>query len=216
MDAPIFIIGCPRSGTTLLQELLCGQGKLAWVSSLVDHFPRLPALSLLNRLTDLPLDGRWIGTRRNLLSRAVRPTEPWAFLGSCMRNFQWPRQGDVPPRRRDGSDISPDEIAATRRAFRRICSWHGKKRLLTKYTDFPRIQYLRRVFPDAFFVHVQRDPRAVIYSYYRKIESGDFHNWDEREWWSSGWPESWAEDWRKKLWSDRKIINDNLQYFDPR
>ena len=60
------------------------------------------------------------------------------------------------------------------------------------------LQYLSQAFPDALFVHVVRDGRAVAGSYLGEIENGRFDTWNEREWWTSGWPPEWRQVWQSK------------------
>ena len=53
MDKPIFLIGCPRSGTTILLRLIAAHEELAWVSRYVNKLPKRLSLTLLNRVYDL-------------------------------------------------------------------------------------------------------------------------------------------------------------------
>jgi hypothetical protein len=78
---------------------------------------------------------------------------------------------------------------------------HGKPRFISKYTDFPRLNYLRKVFPEATFIHITRDARAVINSYHQKVSNGTFQTWvdpEERAWWIRGWPKAWRRAWKRK------------------
>ncbi|MHC4474808.1 MAG: sulfotransferase [Planctomycetota bacterium] len=50
MIRPIFIIGSPRSGTTLVLEVMATHEELAWVSNAVNIAPRHLYLSLVNDL----------------------------------------------------------------------------------------------------------------------------------------------------------------------
>jgi hypothetical protein len=50
----------------------------------------------------------------------------------------------------------------------------GKRRFVCKYTGVPRIGFVRAVFPDALFIHIYRDGRAVANSLLRV------------DWWSGG------------------------------
>ena len=60
------------------------------------------------------------------------------------------------------------------------------------------MSYLSTVFQNAKFVHLIRDGRAVVYSLMQKMESGQFHTWEERCWWISGWPRSWQVRWESE------------------
>ena len=122
------------------------------------------------------------------------PVEPWIFWEKYLSNFRWDRFVSV-PRRRSKDDISYDEIQTLRKTLKLVLRYQNKERFLSKYTDFPRINYLLQVFPDAKFLHILRDGRAVSYSLFDRMIHGNFGFWDEREWWISGWPDSWLEKW---------------------
>jgi len=62
--APLFIVGAPRSGTSLLYKLLCLHPRAAWISNWGRRAPGQPALAMLNRLAPrLPATRRraWFG-----------------------------------------------------------------------------------------------------------------------------------------------------------
>jgi hypothetical protein len=122
------------------------------------------------------------------------PVEPWIFWETYLSNFRWERFKDV-PRRRGKDDISLNEIQRLRKIVKLILRYQNKERFLSKYTDFPRIAYFLQVFPDAKFIHVLRDGRAVSYSIFDRMMHGNFGFWYEREWWIKGWPKFWSEDW---------------------
>ena len=60
IDKPIFMIGMPRSGTSVLSEALSLHEDLGWISNYVQQFPYLPCLSILNRFADIPLIGLYM------------------------------------------------------------------------------------------------------------------------------------------------------------
>jgi len=207
LEKPIFIIGSPRSGTTMVLEIMAFHEELAWVSNLVNYFPKHKYFSVLNRLYNIPILGenfcltasRTSGSLHKKVTKCLpRPSEPWGFWNEYLSSFQWQRGGPVPPRRRTEKDISQEEIQAARSAVDLVSAFHGKKGFLSKYTDLPRITYLRQVFPDALFLHILRDDRAVAASYHKKMADGVFGNWKERDWWIRGWPEEWRNEWLRK------------------
>ena len=55
---PVFIIGCPRSGTTLLLDLLAAHEAFAWASHYTNHLSRFSILDLLNLVYEVPVLGR--------------------------------------------------------------------------------------------------------------------------------------------------------------
>lgn len=224
MIKPIFIIGCPRSGTTLILNIMACHEEFAWVSNYLDRLPFHLRTSKLNKLYDLPYIGKYLYLFRTgkesseLPSCSIRrylpaPLEPWSFWNAYLSNFQWKQGGETPPKRRTSEDISSEEIRDIRNAIHSICRYQGKKFFLSKYTDFPRIQYLLQAFPDACFVHITRDGRAVAASYLEKIEKGPFQTWSEREWWIQGWPKPWRDEWIQKFNTPLSFVAFQWKFF---
>ena len=56
-------------------------------------------------------------------------------------------------------------IEPVRAATARILRYHGRDRLLVKVTGWARMAYFDRIYPDASFVFLQRDPRSVVSSW---------------------------------------------------
>jgi hypothetical protein len=195
---PVFIIGCPRSGTSITLELMAAHENFAWVSNLLNEKPFKIELTRFNKIYNDPNMGvPWL-LKHQGQAALPRPVEPWKFWSTYLAKFQWERGGATPPQRQNENDLTQLEIDQTRSVVDDICRYQQKERFLSKYTDFPRIKYLSQVFPDAVFIHVVRDGRAVAYSYYSSMRSGAFCTWDERHWWMSGWPTAWREEWSEK------------------
>ncbi len=173
IDRPILTFGTGRGGTTVFLRVLSEHPDLAWFSNYTHHFHHRACfpLAFLSRLRDMP----WLGERipyewklrpkpreANKLYRAITNgafTQP-AALG-----------------RDDADDV---QKSVWRQAFRSHMFWQGKKRFLNKHTGFPRCDYFLEIFPDARFIHVLRDGRAVANS----LLNVDW--WDgtlENSWW---------------------------------
>jgi len=208
---PVFVIGCPRSGTTLLLDLLAGTRAYGYVNALGPELHDRGTVNGRNRVYDAPALGDVLYRRRRdilrltsrpaVLGRVARrllpaPIEPWELWQRLLPNFR-PEFGPDP-----AADPSPTGIEAHHRqeARTRVDALLARQRrdvLLSKYTDFPRIELLRSVFPDARFVHIRRDAHAVANSYAVEIESGRFGTWAHRDWWSAAWPAEAADHWRR-------------------
>ncbi len=167
---PIFIIGCGRSGTTIFNDILCSHKDLAWFSNYSNrYYPIFPFIASSCAFNSLP------GFRQLLRHRRPRPSEGYNLWNWCH------------PVPNSPSDPPLTEIDITQRAYskcRRIVADHlrfsGKKRFVNKNTrNTRRIRYLNKIFPDARFVHVIRDGRAVVASLLNVYFWKDLQLWYE-------------------------------------
>lgn len=209
MKGPVFIIGCPRSGTTLLLDLLAGTRAFAYVNAVGPHDADRWKVDGRTRIYDTPFLGDALFRRRRDVRRVVRrpaalarmarrllpePIEPWEFWTRLLPNFR-PEFGSGPP-----ADPAPRAIGTSQREHAHdvvttMLRTQHREVLLSKYTDFPRIDLMRSVYPDARFVHIRRDAHAVANSYAIEIESGRFGTWNHKDWWSLAWPADAHEHW---------------------
>jgi hypothetical protein len=167
---PIFVLGVPRSGTTLTLALMASHPDLAWSSQFTNRFPMIPELALYSRVLDVDALRRLLPTGSRL---TPRPAEPYTMLNHVTdRAFTQPRLlGE--------EDVTSHAVRKYRRVVRQHLHWQGKSRYLQKHTGFPRIRYLQTIFPDARFIHVLRDGRAVSSS----LEQVGFFDGTADSWW---------------------------------
>lgn len=192
---PVFLIGAPRSGTSLLYRALSLHPEAAWISNWVRRAPALPYLAALNRMTALVPEERrrvWFGEQGDNAYRygAARPV--------VERLFPQPVEGE-PIFTRAGIAVTPAAGPPDRVAGRRLAAslgairrWSGGRRLLVKrIANNIRIPLLAAAFPGALFVDVLRDGRAVAVSL-RRVD------WwaTSLVWWYGGTPQDWEADGR--------------------
>jgi hypothetical protein len=151
---PLFIVGCGRSGTTIVYELLCEHPDLAWFSNYAERWAAFPQLEALTKLRD-------IGAIRRSPSRFV----PLPVEGHDL----WDRCGPQDARHRNapltGADVDAEHAQRVRDFVAAHVRYHRGRRFLNKNTrNSRRVPYLDAIFPDALFLHVIRDPRAVVAS----------------------------------------------------
>ena len=166
-QAPLFLLGAPRSGTTLLYKALCLHPDAVYVSNWLRRFPRLTSLAALNRLAGRFPETRrtvWFGADSNAYVYGARRL--WRH-----RLFPMPVEGEPLFARcgvvQDGvSPISEDaQRAALRQAFSAIRRSGGGGHVISKrIANNRRISLLAGAFPGARFVHIIRDGRAVALS----------------------------------------------------
>lgn len=160
-----FLVGMPRSGTTVIFEATVARHDLAWFSNCLQRFPGMPALSALSRLADLaPVARRSVGrsdqTTRWLRRIRVGPTEAYPVWERCCgEKFRFDYLLGVQP--------SPVERECVRATVASVLRYHGKPHFAAKLTGPGRVGYLSSIFPEARFLHVVRDGRAVVQSLMR-------------------------------------------------
>ena len=165
IDRPIFFIGMPRSGTTLLFATFAAHPDLGWFSQYHERFPSLPGVGAMARAADLVPSSRK-GVRRHTDVRRltqrlqIAPTEAWTIWERCCGSkfsFEY----------LEGVQATEEERSCVQRTVGRTLRLQGKPRFATKITGPARIEYLSSIFEDAIFIHVIRDGRAAAESLMR-------------------------------------------------
>ena len=146
---PIFIVGMMRSGTSVFYRTICAHPELAYISQTTKKFPLSVVKSRLFKLV-----------RRNPM-----PTEGHRIWRQFARS-----EDDALERRH----VTPE----SKRYFQKLVTAqmriHGKQRFVSKYPrNALRIPFLDEIFPDALFIHVIRDGRAVARSLLESREFAD-------------------------------------------
>jgi hypothetical protein len=162
----VFLLSNGRSGSSLVHEVLARHPNVGFISNVEDHFPQLPAsigrqnnalfrrvpqpLTRKGRLRYAPSEGY------RLLRRRVSP----ALVATC----------------RDlvGSDATPWLAARFSRLFTDRSRAQGKPVFVHKFTGWPRSGFIDAVLPGARFIHIVRDPRAVVSS---ALETSWWNGW---------------------------------------
>ena len=164
---PLIIFGTGRCGSTVFHQVLSYHPSVTWLSSWCLKYPSRPARNrLAMRLLDLPLPSR-------AMRKAIRTGEHYPFWDYHVKGFS--------DTCRDLT--SADALASTKTILPRIFGQMlspTRDRLLIKITGWPRVGFLKEIFPDAKFIHIYRDGRSVATSW--------LHMW----WWD-GWrgPHNW-------------------------
>jgi len=100
-----------------------------------------------------------------------------------------------------GIDAVPEQNRMEiQQSFAHFCEQANRTRFLTKYTGWPRLEFVRRIFPDARFIHLMRDGRAVAWSL---MQQPWWHGWQGPTQWR--WGQLSPED--QQIWeeSDRSF-----------
>lgn len=146
-DRPVFVVGCPRSGTTLL-------------SLMIHCHPRLA----------MPPESRFLLTtwrRRAEFGDLRTRRQRLALARSCVRGGARVRHLGLDPRTTLLEIMAgpPTIGSAFGTVFREFAALHGKARWGDKRPAYHQeVDVLLRLFPDAQIVHIVRDGRSVVAS----------------------------------------------------
>lgn len=192
---PVFFIGVPRSGTTIVFEAFARHEEIGWLSNYTEKFPGLPFFNLLVPLCDnklFYLSSEKKQHNKVLLGNKIlpKPAEAYSF---------WNRKTGIDFAKKYLTGEFADEIHRNKvcSSINRIIGYQRKHRFSTKITGPARIGYLRSIFPDAYFIHVIRDGRAVVNSLLN-VKFWKQGKGDEEVWWDGGINEQELIEWRKK------------------
>jgi len=152
IDRPIFVVGAPRSGTNIFYRTFAKHPDLAWISNITK---KVPSSLWLTRIIMMFRDDH-------------RPTEA---------NNVWQKFTDS-----EDEFLGRDDVTAASRKYLHTVLQNNlrifnKPRFVNKCPgNSVRIDFLKEIFPDAIFLHIIRDGRAVAYSIMRSRlqHSGDY------------------------------------------
>jgi hypothetical protein len=150
--SPVFVFGTDHSGTTILYRMLAYHPDLAWLSQFSMRTGEIPGRS-----------------RRRMADRLdpllQRLPHRWEKEESRLRRVLVPHPGEEASIWRFLLDEVERDAARVRAHMTRFSWRHGGRRVLAKRPAFHRhLDLLREAFPQACFVHVVRDGRAVALS----------------------------------------------------
>ncbi len=157
-----FIVGTGRCGSTLLHEILAKHEEVSFFSNFEDQHGKLGFL------------GKWSGKfyRNNhlALTRAGKkrfaPTEAYRLITRNVSPIYVRPYRDL-----TGRDLTPWMKEHFYNFFTESYKKYDKPVFIHKYTGWSRIGFFSKIFPDAKFIHIIRDGRAVA------------NSWLQMNWW---------------------------------
>jgi len=173
IDRPIFVVGAFRSGTTALEQILSSHPQVGVFWFFTNAVYRTPAtgyyfLRLMRRLG--VLDTRQLpylhNPRLGLTPFSAFECEwVWAQAG---KNLWDPDCTDLTA---DAAFSNPVFERLLRSSIQRHLLVQGARRFLNKNPiHLLRLEYLHKLFPDARFIYILRDPLATVLSHYRMVQ----------------------------------------------
>lgn len=194
--ALLFIIGTGRCGSTMVQEVLARHTDVGFISNVDSKFASLDLLGQRNNSVYQRTPLRYTQRDRRRIAGIGEPGESHFGPSEAYKLFERHVSPIVSAPFRDltADDATPWLEKRFRSVFERRVEAQGKPLFMHKFTGWPRAGFIHKVFPDARFVHVIRDGRAVANSLV------------QRPWWKGylgvpGWgfgalPEDFARMWR--------------------
>lgn len=194
---PLFIIGHWRTGTTMLHELLVRDPQFTYPSTMQVMAP--------NHFLSTSYIVRYL---ISVLSPQIRPMDNMEFgpdqpqedefalcnLGAASPylGFAWPRKVERFQRYLDFEGVSPAEVRRWEETLQwflgRLALGDPRQAVLKSPTHTARVGMLHRLFPDAKFVHIVRDPYKTVPSTLwmwktlqnnMALEPSDFHELED-------------------------------------
>lgn len=166
----IFVMGVEHSGTTILHKMLGQHPDICWFSQFSMRGGEVPT-----RIR-MPLYRRW-----NLIGRRLFPPSWKKIFGIRTKIFPVPMEPHkiwdylLPNEKQffDESDYNEESAERMRNIVDLACDYWKKDNHVIKLPRLTRAtKLLARVFPDAYFVYIIRDGKAVAFSNEKKFLRG--------------------------------------------
>ncbi len=191
VDKPVFIIGHPRSGTTMLHRSLTSADDFVVFKFWHLLFPSLTSRKLLGPLMDyLIRAGKDVivpKTVGHLFSLGAVDEEDFLFLFHALTQFYPPLSGLAFSEQDFDDIVFCDGLPARLRresmawfdgCLRRQILFTGRERVVTKMNySALRVRTLLEAYPDARIVYLVRSPLDTIPSHLSLHQNACYHQW---------------------------------------
>jgi len=170
---PIFIVGPPRCGTTIVYLHIINRFQCSYFPNISKWNPRKPLLAAT--LGNLVWNySPTVESTYGIVEGPMAPSDGWHIF------HRWfPRYDHSEP-------VDTDTLTELRRIVAFLESLFGGPFINKNNNNSTRIRELSRLFPKSVFVHVRRNPQDAVASLIRAREQ---HNVASDEWWSVAPPQ---------------------------
>lgn len=168
---PIFIIGAPRSGSTLLYQLLAKNFPLSYINNFIGNFYKFPIFATkINNLLQINKSKINFRSKHGNTKGIAGPNE--------FGNF-WYRWFPHEPHYANKETINNEEKQEIKKTIYALQKNLGKPIIFKNVVNSMRIEALLSIFPYSVFLITRRDPLYNIQSLY-KIRK----KYGKKYWWS--------------------------------
>lgn len=181
----LFVVGAPRSGSTLIMQWLAATSAFAYPSNLISRFYQAPAVgariqllltapeyNFRDELYDLSGDIAFTSSLGKTKG-ALQPNEFWYFWRRFLPNVEPRHLTEEELTRVDGRGFTA-ELAALEAVFDKPLALKG----LIVQLNLP---FLSSLLDRALFLHIQRDP---LYNIQSLLQARERYFGDRRRWYS--------------------------------
>ncbi|MEG9296040.1 sulfotransferase [Mangrovibacillus sp. Mu-81] len=172
---PLFIIGAPRTGSTVLYQTITNQLDVKYISNLVDLFNDSPYFGfwLSNKLhKDLPHNCFKSNFGNTFNCGLNAPSESGGF---------WYRYLPKEKHFVDTDEVNQEVVNNIRNEIYSVINKYKKPIVFKNLNAGQRLRLLKEVAPNAKFIFVRRDPLYTAQSIFKARKK---LNIDENTWWS--------------------------------
>ncbi len=169
---PIYIVGSPRSGSTLLMQVMVQYFKLGYISNLSCNFYRVPIVgSYLDRLISREQKVSNFNSNYGVTKGLSEPSEAADYWYSWFINRQ-----DV---NQSAREISKERLSGLYRQSRAMSAAQKMSYVHKNLYNSIRIKALATADPESLFIVISRDILITAYSIYtaRLKQNPDVNSW---------------------------------------
>lgn len=208
----IFIIGAPRTGSTITYEFLTNELDLLYVDNLVCRFYK-------NFFFGFFLSNLLFGNKpHNCFSSDYGNTEKFGLHAPSECGNFWYRWLPTEYHFIDHKDITANMINEIGKEIRTVINFFEKPLIFKNLNAGMRIRLISKIFKNAKYIVVNRNPSDVAISIFRARKK-----FSQNKWWSI-MPPNYRELMRYPIWAqavlqvyfiNKQIFHDLEKYSDP-
>lgn len=184
LHPPTFIVGPPRSGTTAVYLLLANSLRMSFIPQFARQHPNAPVIAATFARAKFGYTPTFRNDHGHVLGGPGAPSDGWEVF------HRWFPRYDL------SEAVRTKRLHELRTIVRCLENIYGGPFVNKNNNHGPRVSYLAELFPDALFIHVERDLYANVRSL---LEARRANEVAANEWWSTVPPNLWREPFSREL-----------------